>query len=469
MITNDTIAAISSGLTESGIGIVRMSGPESFEIASRIFRTKSGAAADLNEPNRVHYGFIRNVSRETSGAELLDEVLLINLKGPHSYTGEDTIEIDCHGGVLMMKRVLGTMIAAGARLAEPGEFTRRAFMNGRIDLAQAEAVIDLINARNDRAIRASVGQLRGDVSAKIAKIRTTILRDTAFIEAALDDPEHYNVEDIDEELKEHITDALNDTERLIASYRYGKLAREGINTVIIGKPNAGKSSLLNALLGEERAIVTQIPGTTRDTITESISLGSLSLNLMDTAGIRKTDDLVESIGVKRALESVREADLILCVIDASVPLDEADRDILDYIRELPVRVLFLFNKSDLETAVNTDALLKSMPEEKRGNLSISALTHDGIGTLTETIEEMFSMGEISYNDEVTVSSMRHVELLKKAAGSMRSVLASMEDGMPEDFFTVDLMDAYTALGQIIGESVDDDLVNEIFASFCMGK
>ena len=239
--------------------------------------------------------------------------------------------------------------------------------------------------------------------------------------------------------------------------------------MIIGKPNAGKSSLLNALLGEERAIVTQIPGTTRDTITESISLGSLSLNLMDTAGIRKTDDLVESIGVKRALESVMEADLILCVIDASVPLDEADRDILDYIRELPVRVLFLFNKSDLETAVDTDALLKSMPEDKRGNLSISALTHDGIGTLTETIEEMFSMGEISYNDEVTVSSMRHVELMKKAAESMRSVLASMEDGLPEDFFTVDLMDAYTALGQIIGESVDDDLVNEIFASFCMGK
>ncbi len=469
MMNNDTIAAISSGLTESGIGIVRMSGPDSFAVAEKIFCTRSGLPVDLTESNRVRYGFVRNVSRETSGTELLDEVLLINLKGPHSYTGEDTIEIDCHGGVLMMRRILETMISAGARLAEPGEFTRRAFMNGRIDLAQAEAVIDVINARNDRAIKASVGQLRGDISAKISGMREVILKDTAFIEAALDDPEHYNVSDVDEELKEHINASLGQLEKLIRSYRYGKLVREGINTVIIGKPNAGKSSLLNALLGEERAIVTQIPGTTRDTIRESISLGSLSLNLMDTAGIRRTDDVVESIGVKRALDSIRDADLVLCVIDASVPIGEEDRDILRYIRDLSVRVLFLFNKSDLAAAVDTDELLRSMPEDKREHLSISALTHDGIGKLTEVIEEMFSMGEISYNDEVMVSSMRHVELLKAAAESLKSVLRSIDDGMPEDFYTVDLMDAYTALGQIIGESVDDDLVNEIFASFCMGK
>ena len=469
MSNNDTIAAISSGLTESGIGIVRMSGPDSFAVAEKIFCTRSGLPVDLTESNRVRYGFVRNVSRETSGAELLDEVLLINLKGPHSYTGEDTIEIDCHGGVLMMRRILETMISAGARLAEPGEFTRRAFMNGRIDLAQAEAVIDVINARNDRAIKASVGQLRGDISAKISGMREVILKDTAFIEAALDDPEHYNVSDVDEELKEHINASLGQLEKLIRSYRYGKLVREGINTVIIGKPNAGKSSLLNALLGEERAIVTQIPGTTRDTIRESISLGSLSLNLMDTAGIRRTDDVVESIGVKRALDSIREADLVLCVIDASMPVGEEDRDILRYIRDLSVRVLFLFNKSDLAAAVDTDELLRSMPEDKREHLSISALTHEGIGKLTEVIEDMFSMGEISYNDEVMVSSMRHVELLKSAEESLKSVLHSIDDGMPEDFYTVDLMDAYTALGQIIGESVDDDLVNEIFASFCMGK
>ena len=469
MSNNDTIAAISSGLTESGIGIVRMSGPDSFAVAEKIFCTRSGLPVDLTESNRVRYGFVRNVSRETSGTELLDEVLLINLKGPHSYTGEDTIEIDCHGGVLMMRRILETMISAGARLAEPGEFTRRAFMNGRIDLAQAEAVIDVINARNDRAIKASVGQLRGDISAKISGMREVILKDTAFIEAALDDPEHYNVSDVDEELKEHINASLGQLEKLIRSYRYGKLVREGINTVIIGKPNAGKSSLLNALLGEERAIVTQIPGTTRDTIRESISLGSLSLNLMDTAGIRRTDDVVESIGVKRALDSIREADLVLCVIDASMPVGEEDRDILRYIRDLSVRVLFLFNKSDLAAAVDTDELLRSMPEDKREHLSISALTHEGIGKLTEVIEDMFSMGEISYNDEVMVSSMRHVELLKSAEESLKSVLHSIDDGMPEDFYTVDLMDAYTALGQIIGESVDDDLVNEIFASFCMGK
>ena len=467
MFDQDTIAAISSGLTESGIGIVRISGPESYRIAGDIFRNGKSEPVDLSEPNRVRHGYIRSAAGK--GASL-DEVLLLNMKAPHSYTGEDTIEIDCHGGVLMMKRVLETVLNAGARLADPGEFTKRAFLNGRIDLAQAEAVIDVINAKNDNAIRASVEQLKGNMSEAVRKLREEILEKTAYIEAALDDPEHYSLErEWREELEAQLGRLQKELERLIASYQSGKLIREGIRTVIIGKPNAGKSSLLNAMLGEERAIVTQIPGTTRDTISESISLGNLTLHLMDTAGIRKTDDLVEQIGVERALQSAEKADLVLCVIDASAPLDQSDREILSYIQHQPVRTLFLLNKSDLDTVVQAEEILGSMPEDKRDFLVISALQGSGIRELTEYIENMFSLGEISYNDEVIVSSLRHVELLKQAHASLAAVTESIRMEMPEDFYTVDLMDAYRALGQIIGASVEDDLVNEIFGKFCMGK
>ena len=469
MYENDTIAAISSGLTESGIGIVRVSGPDSYNVADKIFRKPNGGSVDFSVPNRVHYGFIIDVSRETSEPDIIDEVLLINLRAPHSYTGEDTVEIDCHGGVLVMKKILDLLIHNGARLAEPGEFTRRAFLNGRIDLSQAEAVIDVITSRNDKAMKASVRQLKGSISDKVKELRGRILHNTAYIEAALDDPEHYSLDDWKDSFSEDVHFVRRELNTLIDSFRYGKLIKEGINTVIIGKPNAGKSSLLNAILGEERAIVTRVPGTTRDTINESIAIGGLSLNLMDTAGIRKTDDLVESIGVQKALESVDAADLILCVIDASSALDAEDMDILDYIRDKDVKTLFLLNKADLETVVRMDEILNSMPENKRECLSISALTHQGINELTKRIEELFSLGDISYNDEITVSSLRHEEQLRKADSSLESVERSVAEGLPEDFYTVDLMDAYTSLGRIIGEDVDDDLVNEIFSKFCMGK
>ena len=469
MYENDTIAAISSGLTESGIGIVRVSGPDSYLVAEKIFRKPDGRSADLSVSNRVHYGFIVDVSRETSESDIVDEVLLINLRAPHSYTGEDTVEIDCHGGVLVMKEILDLLVHNGARLAEPGEFTRRAFLNGRIDLSQAEAVIDVITSKNEKAMKASVRQLRGSISGKVKELRSRILHNTAYIEAALDDPEHYSLDDWRDSFLEDIQMIRSELRELIESFRYGKLIKEGINTVIIGKPNAGKSSLLNAILGEERAIVTKVPGTTRDTINESISIGGLSLNLMDTAGIRKTDDLVESIGVRRALNSIDNADLILCVIDASAPLDSEDMDILDYIRNKDIKTLFLLNKADLATVVRTDEILNSMPEDKRECLSISALTHMGIRELTKRIEELFSLGDLTYNDEITVSSMRHEEQLIKADSSMESVERSVAEGLPEDFYTVDLMDAYTSLGRIIGEDVDDDLVNEIFSKFCMGK
>ena len=461
---NETIAAISSGMTKSGIGIVRISGPESRAVAEKIFTTRSGKPIILDQANHIFYGFIRNVSRETS-----DEVLVMNMPAPHSYTGEDTVEIDCHGGILMMKRVLEAVLDAGARMAEPGEFTKRAFLNGRIDLSQAEAVIDVINARNDNAIRASMGQLKGNLSEKIREIRKRILNRTAFIEAALDDPEHYSLDGFPEQLDRETEEIIGEIGTLIRSYGRGKLISEGINTVILGKPNAGKSSLLNAILGEERAIVTQVPGTTRDTISESVSVGNITLNLMDTAGIRETDDLVEEIGVKRAIESADKADLILCVTDSSVPTDENDREIFRYVKNHKAKVLFVINKTDLSPSADAGELLSDIPEELRDTVFISAKTGYGIEGLFERIEALFTDGGIKYNDEIVISSFRHEQLLTRAMKSLEAVRTSIADGMPEDFFTVDLMDAYESLGEITGEQVSEDLINEIFSEFCMGK
>ncbi len=492
---NDTIAAISSGLTESGIGIIRLSGSDSYKITDRIFRTKSGKRVDLSEPNKVHYGFIVSYVEEESAVltqknksnvshETLDEVLVINMRAPHTYTGEDTIEIDCHGGVLMMKRILEAVIEAGARPADPGEFTKRAFLNGRIDLSQAEAVIDIITAKNDDAIKASVSQLKGNISRCITKLRAEILHNTALIEAALDDPEHYSLEGFSEKLKTDIKNISARLDELIKSYGRGRIVKEGINTVIIGKPNAGKSSLLNAILGEERAIVTQIPGTTRDTINESVSIGNITLNIADTAGIRRTEDIVEKIGVERALKCAESADLILLVTDISEASVETDEDMLKHIKKLitradtgmpteknstPPKLLTIFNKSDLPAAVDIKRFLSGLPENSRDYIIISAKTEKGIEELYEYIDKMFTAGKINYNDQLVISSARHLSLLKKAEKSMESVMNSIEMSMPEDMYTIDLMDAYESLGEIIGEEVGEDLVNEIFSKFCMGK
>ena len=451
-------------MTKSGIGIIRMSGPESRRIAESLLTTAGGKPVRLDVPRHIYYGFITNVSRETS-----DEVLVLNMPAPRSFTGEDTVEIDCHGGILMMKRVLEAVIHAGARMAEPGEFTKRAFLNGRLDLSQAEAVIDIINAKNDEAVRASVSQLRGGLSERIREIRSRILEKTAYIEAALDDPEHYSLEGYGVELRPDAEDILNEIRKLVESYGRGKYVTDGINTVILGKPNAGKSSLLNALLGEERAIVTQVPGTTRDTISESISFGNITLNLMDTAGIRETDDLVEGIGVRKALESAEQADLILCVTDISMPLDRDDEEIFRYIGESRARVLLVLNKQDLETRVQPEEILRHLHGVKPEYLFVSARERTGIEALFEKIDEMFGRGELDSHEESLITSFRHAELLNRAAGALDSLLDSIRDGMPEDFYTVDLMDAYTALGEIIGEETGEDLVNEIFSRFCMGK
>ncbi len=462
----ETIAAIATGLTESGIGIIRISGPESYDIINKIFRTKSGKNINLDESHKVHYGFIVDGSENNVSRETLDEVLVINMKGPKSFTGEDVIEIDCHGGVLMMKKILELVIRSGARLSEPGEFTKRAFLNGRLDLSQAEAVIDIINAKNDNALKASVKQLKGVISEKIKKCRGVILEDTAFIEAALDDPEHISLDGFNDKLFEDIKELSNNIEYMIKSSENGKLIKEGINTVIVGKPNAGKSSLLNALMGEERAIVTDIAGTTRDTLEESINLGGISLNIIDTAGIRDTDDVVEKIGVERALKAAEDADLIIYVVDSAEELDDSDYRIISFIKSHNKKVLIVLNKYDLEQKVNTEALNEL---ENASVINASAKDLIGIDDIQNEIENLFYNGTVSFNDEFYITSARQKNALKDAFEALENVKNSILNSMPEDFYSIDLMNAYTSLGYVLGEEVDEDLVNEIFGKFCMGK
>lgn len=455
----DTIAAIATAMSNSGIGIVRISGDEAVDVADRIFRPKKGSrkVSDM-ETHTIHYGYV------TDGDEVIDEVMLLIMKAPRSYTCEDTIEIDCHGGVLVMKKILETVLKYGARPAEPGEFTKRAFLNGRIDLSQAESVIDVINAQNELALKSSVSQLQGAVLEKIKAIRAVVLHEIAFIESALDDPEHVSLEGYPEQLHEIMSDAHSKVKKLLDSSDNGKMLKEGINTAIVGKPNAGKSSLLNILVGEERAIVTEIAGTTRDILQEQIQIGGIGLNVIDTAGIRDTEDIVEKIGVNKSREYIEKADLIIYVVDSSTELDENDQEIIEAIQNK--KAIVLLNKSDLDAKTDASVLQTQL---SKPILSISAKNNTGIHELETLIEEMFFSGKLSFNDEVYITNIRQKNALAEAQNSLKMVLQSIADGMPEDFFTIDMMNAYEALGTIIGESVGEDLVNEIFSKFCMGK
>ena len=454
----DTIAAISTAMTNSGIGIVRMSGSEALEIIQKIYLGKKENNFSEIKTHTIHYGYI------VDGEETIDEVLVMIMKGPHSYTGEDTVEINCHGGVYVVKKILETVIKYGARPAEPGEFTKRAFLNGRMDLSQAEAVIDIIHSKNEYALKSSVSQLKGNVQKKIKEIREEIIYHTAFIETALDDPEHISVDGYGEKLKVTVDKLLEELEELLKSSDNGRIIKEGIKTVIVGKPNAGKSSLLNVLVGEDRAIVTDIAGTTRDVLEESIQLQGISLNIMDTAGIRDTDDIVEKIGVDKAKNYANEADLIIYVVDASRELDANDFDIMQMIQDK--KAVILLNKSDLTTVV-TEEMVKKYIEKPI--LQISAKEESGIKELEETLKEMFFHGEISFNDEVYITNIRHKTAIKDAYDSLEKVNVSIENNMPEDFYSIDLLDAYESLGSITGETIGEDLVNEIFSKFCMGK
>ena len=455
----DTIAAIATAMSSSGIGIVRMSGPDSFEIIDKIFQPKKAGKKLSNEKGySLHYGFIKD------GEDLIDEVLVLAMRGPHSYTAEDTIEIDCHGGIFVMKKILETVIKYGARVAEPGEFTKRAFLNGRIDLSQAEAVIDVINAKNEMALKSSLSQLKGSVHTKIVSLREDILYEIAFIESALDDPEHISLEGYTEELLPKVQKINADLKKLLASCDNGKFLKEGIQTVILGKPNAGKSSLMNVLVGEERAIVTDIAGTTRDIIEEHIYLNGISLNVIDTAGIRNTEDIVENIGVSKAKEYAEKADLLLYVVDGTKEMDEADEEIWPILENK--KVIILLNKSDLDNMITKEEL-----EEKFSHpvIPISAKKETGINLLEDTLKEMFFQGELTFNDEIYITNMRHKEAIQNAYDSMKLVEGSILNGMPEDFYSIDLMNAYSSLGIVIGEEIEDDLANEIFSKFCMGK
>ena len=466
----DTIVAIATALSDSGIGIVRVTGDEAIQIVNRIFVNKNGKSCFCEyKTHTIHYGYIIDAfsKEEDFHEKIIDEVMVDLMKAPNSYTKEDTVEINCHGGVLLLQKVLELIIKCGARMAEPGEFTKRAFLNGRIDLAKAEAVMDLIHSQNEFALKSSVEQLRGSVSEAVRNLREEIIYEIAFIESALDDPEHISLDGYEERLQEKTTSILERVQKLIASADNGKLMKEGINTVIVGKPNAGKSSLLNHMVGEERAIVTDIAGTTRDVLQESIRLHGISLNMIDTAGIRSTEDIVEKIGVERAKEYAAKADLILYVVDSSVPLDDSDREIISVIQDK--KVIILLNKSDLETKVSEEELKDLFHNKDIALVRTSTKESTGMEEFEEIIKDMFFHGQIKANEEVVITNMRHKEALVEAEKSLQMVMDSLEMHMPEDFYSIDLMSAYASLGTIIGEEVDEDLVNEIFTKFCMGK
>ncbi len=458
----ETIAAIASAMTNSGIGIIRISGEDAFDVIDKIYRSQKGnKLLSKCKSHTIHYGYIYDED------EIIDEVMVLLMRAPNSYTREDTVEIDCHGGTLVMRRILEVVLKNGARPAEPGEFTKRAFLNGRIDLSQAESVMDVISSKNDFALKSSMQQLNGALTGKIKEIRGKIIHEIAFIESALDDPEHISIDGYGENLLIIIEKLMQKMNQMIASSENGSLLKEGINTVIVGKPNAGKSSLLNALVGRERAIVTDIAGTTRDVLEEQINLNGITLNIMDTAGIRSTEDVVEKIGVDKALSLVDKADFIIYVVDTSTALDENDEKIIDAIREK--KAIILLNKSDLIQVTGEDEIKEKLSGADHKMIAISAKENLGIDVLEETITEMFFHGTISFNDEVYITNIRHKNALIQAVESLKLVKQSVENGMPEDFYSIDLMNAYEELGTIIGEAVEDDLVNEIFSKFCMGK
>lgn len=456
MLKNETIAAIATGLTNAGIGIIRVSGDMAIDVVDKIFCTKNGLKTKLS--HTINYGHI------VEDGNIVDEVLVMLMKAPRTYTGEDTVEINCHGGILVLQKVLKLVLKAGARIAKPGEFTKRAFLNGKMDLSKAEAVIDIINAKNDYALKSGMSQLNGNIRNKISGMREKILHEIAYIESALDDPENYSLDKYPKKLEKIINYMQKDIDKLINSFLNGKIIKEGVETVIIGRPNAGKSSLLNLLLKEDRAIVSDIEGTTRDIIREYIKLGDISLNIVDTAGIRNTEDYIEKIGVDKAKNIAINADFVLLVIDATKSLSEEDIELIDYIKDK--KAIILLNKADSEILLSIDDIKKYTDKKI---ILFSAKESIGLSELEEEIKLMFYRGDIDFNDQIYITNERHIEALEEAKESLDMVLSSIEEELPEDFYSIDMLNAYESLGSITGEAIDDDLANEIFSKFCMGK
>ncbi len=459
MFKEDTIAAITTGISNAGVGIIRISGDRACEITDRVFQAENKKKKASNMKS-----YTAAFGKIYDGDDLIDESILLVMKAPHTYTCEDVCELQCHGGIVVLRKILDLVLRNGARAAEPGEFTKRAFLGGRIDMSQAESVMSLINAKNDFAVRTSVDQLQGRLKNTIVNMREKILYNVAFIESALDDPEHYSLDGFPDKLRMIIDDILIQVERLINTFDNGKILSEGINTVIVGKPNAGKSSLLNMFVGEDRAIVTDMAGTTRDTLSEIVNVRGITLNIIDTAGIRETDDLVEKIGVDKAIKSVDKADLVLYVVDGSVELDENDQRIIEKIRDK--NVIVIINKSDLEIKIERDAICRYIDAEV---IQLSAMTGDGSEELYDMLNKMFFEGSLSYNDQLYITNARHKNELVCTKNALKKVIESIDMGMEEDFFSIDMMDAYEHLGLIIGETARDDLADKIFKDFCMGK
>lgn len=467
----DTIAAIATGKSEAGIGIVRISGPGAESILSKIYRTSQKRQRTVWKPNTIHYGVIV----DPDNGESIDEVLVSWFRAPHSYTTEDTAEINTHGGLYLLQRVLDAVLRAGARPAEPGEFTKRAFLGGRMDLSEAGAVMDLIHSQNEFSRRNSLHRLQGSVSQKVRELRGRILYEIAFIESALDDPENYSLEEYPERLSDICNDLLKELRAILDRSENGRLLQEGIETVIVGKPNAGKSSLLNFLTGEDRAIVTSVAGTTRDTLSETIRLGDVILHVTDTAGIHETRDVVEAIGVERAKKEMGVARLILFITDLSAGITGEDEQIADLVQkelELGKYCILIHNKADLVSSCKAESsgLFQTLLEHDRvTSVTLSLLQGEGTNELKAAILKLFHLGEIMDSNELFLTDEYQKSAVRNTIHSLELVNRSIQEGLSEDFYSIDLRNAYSQLGRMIGEEVEDDLVEEIFSRFCLGK
>lgn len=457
----ETIAGISTAAGSGGIGILRLSGDEAIDIADKLFVSKKEGSLKERKSHTVNYGHIV----DPVDGRIYDEVLLMLMKAPHTYTKEDVIEINCHGGMVVIQKILELLLRAGARMAEPGEFTKRAFLNGRIDLSQAEAVIDIINSKTDMALKTSVDQLEGSLAKKIKGLRQRLIETIAHIEASIDYPE-YDMEHMTyEKIEEESLFIQKEVEKLLATADAGRIIKEGIKTVIVGKPNVGKSSLMNALLKEQRAIVTDVPGTTRDTLEEFINIAGVPLRIIDTAGIRETEDIVEQIGVKRSKEAMDEADLAIFVLDLSRPLTKEDEEIIELISDK--KAIIVFNKSDLKKELDKEQVISRFTNGHF--VDISAKEELGLELIEDILKEMFLLGAINVNENTYITNVRHKDALLKAKESLEEVKISLDAGMPEDCFAIDLKSTYEYLGEISGDSVNDSIIDQIFSQFCLGK
>ncbi|ASS73317.1 tRNA uridine-5-carboxymethylaminomethyl(34) synthesis GTPase MnmE [Bacillus atrophaeus] len=458
----DTIAAISTPMGEGAIAIVRLSGPEAIQIADRMYKGPKGKTISSVESHTIHYGHI--VDRSTQ--RVVEEVMVSVLRAPRTFTREDVIEINCHGGIVTVNQVLQLALREGARLAEPGEFTKRAFLNGRIDLSQAEAVMDLIRAKTDRAMNVAMNQMEGRLSALVRRLRNELLETLAHVEVNIDYPEYDDVEEMTHQLLiEKASSVKKEINALLTTSEQGKILREGLSTVIIGRPNVGKSSLLNSLVHETKAIVTDIPGTTRDVIEEYVNVRGVPLRLVDTAGIRETEDIVEKIGVERSRQVLKEADLILLVLNYSEELSEEDVKLFEAVKGMDVIVIL--NKTDLEPKIDADRVKELA--NGRPVVTTSLLKEEGITDLEEAIQSLFFTGTIESGDLTYVSNTRHISILHEAKRAIEDALNGIEQDVPIDMVQIDLTRCWELLGEIIGDAVHESLIDQLFSQFCLGK